>query len=527
MATQQHHNHAHANGHAHESGHGHHANGHGHADRDVQHFQAQWKMLGLLRWRLLRRDAQAMLPLLGVLLAVNAVLTRSLPGVWATLAATAVTAAVQRAAHAIGGAIIMPAQRRTVRWLKWLQRQAAHHKHKLPLLEAFEHHLDCATQVMERVEAHLPTARQRLLQGHRGQRLALHTPDGGTVDAIIFGRPDDGVSERCPGAVIYLGGNGACRGDASASILLAYEHFAWPNARRPLTPRTLRALMLCALVHAGEHYEFCDDMLHFRSRNLAVLLLNYRGVGESPGPCTRNGAVIDVATALAYLQHGCSIPPSRVILFGHSIGGGYSVEAARDFAGCLVVNDRSFATLSGVAQDHLTTMLGFGRHEPRAAPTRGAGRWKGALLRHGIRFLVRYIAAWELDSVHHFRHLARAGQPRVIIHTPQDAVIPRPYQLQVALQDPERSRSGSVGDDVDDGCDGDAGCGGAAAAASSSGGRRAANEAAGCIIELTPEKGAPHSRHDAHNRPLSRDEKQRLFELVSRFLAGLPLPAEA
>jgi pimeloyl-ACP methyl ester carboxylesterase len=273
---------------------------------------------------------------------------------------------------------------------------------------------------------------------------------------------------------------------------------------------------------AGEHYEYCDDLLHFRAHGFAVLLLNYRGVGESPGPCTRNGAVIDVATALAYLQHGCSIPPNRVIVFGHSIGGGYSAEAAREFAGCLVVNDRSFGTLSGVAQDHVGRMFGADRAAAR-------GSWKAKAFRRGVRALVRAVACWELDSEGHFREFAAQGRPRIILHSRQDRVIPQPYQLHVALLNASARGRATSGSEDDGGSDEGAGARVAHSAGAARGGRVAVGggSVAGCVMELTPEQAVRNSRGDAHNRALTPEEKRRLLDLVALFLAGQPLPPEA
>jgi pimeloyl-ACP methyl ester carboxylesterase len=53
---------------------------------------------------------------------------------------------------------------------------------------------------------------------------------------------------------------------------------------------------------------------------VGVVLLNYRGVGDSPGRVTRTGAVIDAATALAYITVGLGVPRRRVFVIGHSIG---------------------------------------------------------------------------------------------------------------------------------------------------------------------------------------------------------------
>ncbi|KAK4464329.1 Alpha/Beta hydrolase protein [Cladorrhinum samala] len=80
--------------------------------------------------------------------------------------------------------------------------------------------------------------------------------------------------------------------------------------------------------------------------NYHVLALSYRGFGLSTGSPTEAGLIIDAATAVNFAVQTAGIPPSRIVLLGHSLGtavaSGVSElsTAARegaDFAGVVLV----------------------------------------------------------------------------------------------------------------------------------------------------------------------------------------------
>jgi pimeloyl-ACP methyl ester carboxylesterase len=428
-------------------------------------FTAQWHMLGGLRRRLLQQNLAAAVPLFAALLAAQAALGRYVPGLYGIAAAAALTAGLQSAAHAIGSVIIMPGQRRTLRLLQWLQAKAAAHRNRHPAVGTMEEWLRPLTRSLARMHAHLAPARQRMLAEYNGERVCIATPDGaGAVDGIVFGRPENGDGQGCEGALVYLGGN-------------------------------------------GEHFEFLDDLLQFRALlNVTVLLVNYRGVGESEGPCSRDGAVVDAACALAFLQHGCGIPAARTIVFGHSIGGGYGAEAARHFPGCFVVNDRSFSRLSSVAQSHLAGRL--------LADAAFAASLGGRALRVAVTRLITHVAVWELDSSSHFAALAAEGRPCAVVYSAHDAVIPLEHQLATWLV---ASPSGAASTRSSGGSSNSSG----SSSGNCIGGR--GNEY-GSRVELWPASYQRGVDIDAHNRALRDDEKRRLASLMQLFLSGQALP---
>lgn len=62
-----------------------------------------------------------------------------------------------------------------------------------------------------------------------------------------------------------------------------------------------------------------------RLAGVSVLVPEYRGYGGSPGTPTYNGAAADALGALEYAR---TLKPSRVVLYGHSLGTAIAVELA-------------------------------------------------------------------------------------------------------------------------------------------------------------------------------------------------------
>ncbi len=84
-------------------------------------------------------------------------------------------------------------------------------------------------------------------------------------------------------------------------------------------------------------------------RGLAVLMYDYRGYGQSPGDPTEKGCYRDAEAALTALLERAG-DPSRVVLFGRSLGAGVSWEmAARhpELAG--IISDCAFTSIPDMA----------------------------------------------------------------------------------------------------------------------------------------------------------------------------------
>lgn len=141
-----------------------------------------------------------------------------------------------------------------------------------------------------------PVAGLRATPAERGfayEDLWLTTPDGETLHAWYVPAPQP------RGTVLYLHGNG---GNISFVV-----------------PRDL----------AGLH-----------ALGLNVLLLDYRGYGQSSGTPSEQGLYTDVQTAWDYLTDERSIDPAAIIIIGYSLGGGPAawLAAHTDPAGLILMN---------------------------------------------------------------------------------------------------------------------------------------------------------------------------------------------
>ena len=78
----------------------------------------------------------------------------------------------------------------------------------------------------------------------------------------------------------------------------------------------------------------------FRDLGVNLFAYDYRGFGASDGVPSEAGVYADADAAYRYLTDSLRVPPSRIILFGHSLGTGVTIELARHVpAAGLIVED--------------------------------------------------------------------------------------------------------------------------------------------------------------------------------------------
>lgn len=84
-----------------------------------------------------------------------------------------------------------------------------------------------------------------------------------------------------------------------------------------------------------------------------VIMYDYRGYGKSTGKITQNGLVQDAAAALRYALNQPNLKHTKIISYGHSLGGAKSTAAIgqHQFSKRLVavVNESSFASYDDMA----------------------------------------------------------------------------------------------------------------------------------------------------------------------------------
>lgn len=65
-----------------------------------------------------------------------------------------------------------------------------------------------------------------------------------------------------------------------------------------------------------------------KSLGFAVLAYDYHGYGTSEGKPSEKNTYLDINSAYQYLTKTLNIPPQKIIIYGHSVGGGPSVDLA-------------------------------------------------------------------------------------------------------------------------------------------------------------------------------------------------------
>jgi fermentation-respiration switch protein FrsA (DUF1100 family) len=82
-----------------------------------------------------------------------------------------------------------------------------------------------------------------------------------------------------------------------------------------------------------------------------VLAYDYHGYGASAGKPSERATYLDIDAAYEYLTTSKGIPPERIVLFGHSLGGGPSVDlAARRPIGGLILDSAFTSAFRAVTQ---------------------------------------------------------------------------------------------------------------------------------------------------------------------------------
>ena len=236
--------------------------------------------------------------------------------------------------------------------------------------------------------------RDELLAVTRGMPISLITPDGVQLDAV------------------YWAGRGATRDGATVVRLNG-------NA---------------------EAFELQDDILPtmYCTRGINVLLFNYRGVAGSRwlpvcgsaglghllgiwSVPAAAGLQLDAWTAVQFLLHHLQVPPEKVCVVGHSMGGAIAAEflARRRHLKMAMCSSRSFAYMSGIAGHLAPLFLGVEQASRR-----------GRFLMHLTGGLVM-CSGWQHRSLDNFHRISGS---KWIEFSTADHIIPTEMSLAAAVR---------------------------------------------------------------------------------------------
>jgi fermentation-respiration switch protein FrsA (DUF1100 family) len=99
-----------------------------------------------------------------------------------------------------------------------------------------------------------------------------------------------------------------------------------------------RGTLLFLHGNAGNISHRLDSIALFHALGLSVLILDYRGYGESEGTPSEAGTYRDADAAWQHLVEQRRIAPSEIVIFGRSLGAAVAVElASRTRPGALIM----------------------------------------------------------------------------------------------------------------------------------------------------------------------------------------------
>jgi fermentation-respiration switch protein FrsA (DUF1100 family) len=157
------------------------------------------------------------------------------------------------------------------------------------------------------------------------------------------------------------------------------------------TPRSLATVMYCH-GNAGCIVDRVEIFALLRRLKVNVFAFDYRGFGKSEGSPSPDGIFMDVRAAIDHVTGDLGVPPSRLILFGHSMGGAVAIDGA--------VNRPDIAGL--VVQSTFTDINDMARHFYPGIP-------------------MHLIARNEIRSIEKVPDLR---MPKLFIHGTEDVTIP-------------------------------------------------------------------------------------------------------
>lgn len=128
-----------------------------------------------------------------------------------------------------------------------------------------------------------------------------------------------------------------------------------------------------------------------RSVGLNILAPEYRGFSGLQGPPTEEGLAVDARVAYDYLRGTLHVPPSRIAIYGWSLGSAVAVRLASEVDEAAVILEGAPASIADIGQQRYPF------------------------------FPIRLILRSKFDS---FRKIGRIGAPILFLHSPEDQIIP-------------------------------------------------------------------------------------------------------
>ena len=134
-----------------------------------------------------------------------------------------------------------------------------------------------------------------------------------------------------------------------------------------------------------EYYALIRDL------GINLLAFDYRGFGESTGTPDEFGLYADATASYEYLTRTLNVPPERLVIFGHSLGSGVAIELASRVPAAGLIVEGAFTSVVDRGQELFPL------------------------------FPVALISTQRFPSLD---RIASIGMPKLLLHSPEDRVIP-------------------------------------------------------------------------------------------------------
>jgi fermentation-respiration switch protein FrsA (DUF1100 family) len=143
--------------------------------------------------------------------------------------------------------------------------------------------------------------------------------------------------------------------------------------------------------NAGNISHRLESIHHFLQLGLSVLIIDYRGYGQSGGRTTEQGIYRDADAAWRYLTEIRGTPQERIVLFGRSMGASAAAYLAAQRQPLALIVESSFTSVPDIAGEYYPWL-----------PV----RWLSRLRHSTVEFV------------------SRARSPVLVIHSRDDEIVP-------------------------------------------------------------------------------------------------------
>jgi fermentation-respiration switch protein FrsA (DUF1100 family) len=103
--------------------------------------------------------------------------------------------------------------------------------------------------------------------------------------------------------------------------------------------------------NAGNISHRLDSIQQFHDLGLSVLIIDYRGYGQSEGRTTESGIYRDADAAWRYLIEDRGTPAGDIVIFGRSMGASVASRLAAQYQPLALIVESSFTSVPDIAQD--------------------------------------------------------------------------------------------------------------------------------------------------------------------------------